>query len=438
MQEVIKQEKKISPNHKVTKSNDLIETAYKLSLQETRIIHTLISMIEPDDEQFQVYKFTVKEFANMIGIKGNIYQYIREIITGLQEKTIPIKQDKSTLVVNWLASAEYFPGEGYVELEISSKLKPFLLNMKKRFTSYQLKYILQLSSFYSIRIYELLKQYQFLRHKTRTIPLETLREWIGLERNTYKQYGHFKNRILLKAQEDINKVTDMKFEFQEIKSGRKVVAIEFRIIPKEHEEPTLLPAKDEVIEIKESSNAPAKEVPARKWDEEQAALLRKLLTYNMEESTAASLLDQYETERIKDALEYTEQRLETKEIDNVPGYLLSAVKKGWKPKRRAIIRKEMIPAFMKETTEDEKLSSYLKRFGSQESFEHYCLEVYELKKNLSMEKEDATKIAESEVRNTLRMDIQKRKELGLPMRLFDDFQNDLLRRLYQEAVLEQL
>ncbi|MFC3884142.1 replication initiation protein [Bacillus songklensis] len=436
MQEVIKQEKKISPDHKVTKSNDLIETAYKLSLQETRIIHTLISMVEPDDEHFQVYKFTVKEFANMVGIKGNIYQYIREIITGLQEKTIPIKQDKSTLVVNWLASAEYFPGEGYVELEISSKLKPFLLNMKKRFTSYQLKYILQLSSFYSIRIYELLKQYQFLRHKTRTIPLETLREWIGLEPNTYKQYGHFKNRILLKAQEDINEVTDMKFEFQEVKSGRKVVAIEFRIIPKDHEEPTLLPAKEKVIE--ENSVVPVEEVSVKKWGEEQAALLRKLLKYNMEESTAASLLEQYEIERIKNALEYTEQRLQTKEIDNVPGYLLSAVKKGWAPKRRGVIRKEMIPSFMKETTEDEKLSSYLKRFELQENFEHYCLEVYELKKNLSMEKEDAAKIAASEVRNTLRMDIQKRKELGLPMRLFDDFQNDLLRRLYQEAILEHL
>lgn len=436
MQDVVKQEKKISPNHKVTKSNDLIETAYKLSLQETRIIHTLISMVEPDDEHFQVYKFTVKEFANMVGIKGNIYQYIREIITGLQEKTIPIKQDKSTLVVNWLASAEYFPGEGYVELEISSKLKPFLLNMKKRFTSYQLKYILQLSSFYSIRIYELLKQYQFLRHKTRTIPLETLREWIGLEPNTYKQYGHFKNRILSKAQEDINEVTDMNFEFREVKSGRKVTAIEFRIIPKDNEELPLLEVNNEVKE--ENLVVLTDESQDKKWDKAQKDLLDQLLQHNMEKATAESLFMQYDNDRIQNALEYTRQRLETKEIDNVPGYLLSAVKKGWKPKKRGVIRKEMVPVFMKQQSDDEKRSLYLERFGSQADFEHHCLEVYELKKSLSMEKEDSEKIAAAEVRNTIRMDIMKRKELGLPIRLFDDFQHDLLRRFYQEVILEHL
>jgi plasmid replication initiation protein len=436
MHDVVKPEKKISPNHKVTKSNDLIETAYKLSLQETRIIHTLISMVEPDDEHFQVYKFTVKEFANMVGIKGNIYQYIREIITGLQEKTIPIKQDKSTLVVNWLASAEYFPGEGYVELEISSKLKPFLLNMKKRFTSYQLKYILQLSSFYSIRIYELLKQYQFLRHKTRTIPLETLREWIGLEPHTYQQYGHFKNRILSKAQEDINEVTDMNFEFREVKSGRKVIAIEFRIIPKDQEEPPLLETVEEgKKEIPETFTDKKK---VKEWDETQKNLLNQLLQHNMEEAAAASLLMQYDTERIQNALKYTMQRLETKEIDNIPGYLLSAVKKGWKPKKRGTIRKEMVPVFMKQQTSDEQRLSYLQRFGSQANFEHHCLEVYDLKKSLSMEKENSESIAAEEVKNTIRMDIKQRKELGLPIRLFDDFKHDLLRRFYQEVILEHL
>ncbi len=57
------------------------------------------------------------------------------------------------LKLQWLASAEYFEGSGYVELEFSQKLKPFLLQLKDRFTKYQLEYALKLKKSYSIRIY---------------------------------------------------------------------------------------------------------------------------------------------------------------------------------------------------------------------------------------------------------------------------------------------
>jgi hypothetical protein len=45
----------------------------------------------------------------------------------------------------------------------------------------------------------------------------------------YKLYGHFKSRIILKAQEDLKLHTDICFSFTEIKAGRKVIAILFEI-----------------------------------------------------------------------------------------------------------------------------------------------------------------------------------------------------------------
>ncbi|WP_051239999.1 replication initiation protein [Pontibacillus halophilus] len=218
--------------NKVTKSNELIESTYKLTLQEHRIISSLISLVQPSDQHFQLYRFKVKDFAEMIGVKGDMYTYIKKIVTDLQEKTVSIPTEKSTLVVNWLASAEYFDKEGEVELEISNKLKPYLLELKERFTTYHLQHILHLSSAHSVRIYELLKQYQYIRTKQREISLQTLREWLGfVDENAgkYKQYGHFKNKILKVAQKELSEHTDISFEFEEIKEGRKVVGIRFFI-----------------------------------------------------------------------------------------------------------------------------------------------------------------------------------------------------------------
>lgn len=45
----------------------------------------------------------------------------------------------------------------------------------------------------------------------------------------YPLYGHFKSRVILPAQKELKQKTDIYFNFQEIKQGRKVVAIEFEI-----------------------------------------------------------------------------------------------------------------------------------------------------------------------------------------------------------------
>ncbi|NGY80989.1 replication initiation protein [Bacillus megaterium] len=53
--------------------------------------------------------------------------------------------------------------------------------------------------------------------------------FLAIEPTKYKQYGHFKSKVLAVAQKEINNKTDIHFEFVEIKTGRKVTSIEFII-----------------------------------------------------------------------------------------------------------------------------------------------------------------------------------------------------------------
>jgi hypothetical protein len=101
---------RISANYIVTKSNALIETPINLDLQESRIIYTLISLIQPADEDFKTHFLKVKEMADLLDIQDkNFYKRIREVVTGLQRKTITIRENKgeSDLVVNWLSASRY-------------------------------------------------------------------------------------------------------------------------------------------------------------------------------------------------------------------------------------------------------------------------------------------------------------------------------------------
>jgi plasmid replication initiation protein len=118
-------------NYPVIKSNKLIEAKYKLNLNEIRLVYVVISKIKPQDEEFKRHSLKVQDLLKMFEITTNDYHLsIKKILEDLSHKSITI-EDKSEknrfLVANWFASAEYIGKEGIVEIELSTKLKPYLL-----------------------------------------------------------------------------------------------------------------------------------------------------------------------------------------------------------------------------------------------------------------------------------------------------------------------
>lgn len=95
----------------VTKSNNFIELPYKLSLIEQKIILFMVSLVQPGDEKFSLFRFSVSKLIEFLDINTNNYGpfgEIAKIIEGLKEKSIKIKKDHSLLTMSWLTSAEYF------------------------------------------------------------------------------------------------------------------------------------------------------------------------------------------------------------------------------------------------------------------------------------------------------------------------------------------
>ncbi|MCF2220976.1 replication initiation protein [Chryseobacterium sp. PS-8] len=78
-----------------------------------------------------------------------------------------------------------------------------------------------------MRFYELLKSYEGIGR--RVFEVQELKEILCVE-DKYAKYANFKKRILLKAQEDIGKHTDIRFTFEEIsETSRSVEKLIFNI-----------------------------------------------------------------------------------------------------------------------------------------------------------------------------------------------------------------
>lgn len=145
-------------------------------------------------------------------------------------RVLEIQEYGRLLQTGWVSSADYIDGEGCVELCFDPKLKPSLLQLKGKFTSCKLEMLLGFKSQYTMRIYMLLKQHE--RLKEREIELQHLRNTLGIGKDQYKLYAHFKACILEPVQKELKAKADLTFEFDEIKYGRRVGAIRFRIFTK--------------------------------------------------------------------------------------------------------------------------------------------------------------------------------------------------------------
>ncbi|EDP74803.1 replication initiation protein [Hydrogenivirga sp. 128-5-R1-1] len=228
-------------DNKVTKSNKLIEAKYRLTLNEVRLILAYISLISPVDNGFPVARIKVKDLKGILELNGeSMYEALSRTLEKLRSRVIKIQklEENGFIITGWIDRAEYNGRKGELEIVLSKDLEPYLLHLRKNFTTYQLRYVLRLRSVYAIRIYELLKQYE--KVGKRVFKIDELKELLGAE-DKYRLYGHFKNKVLLKAQRELEEKTDISFSFREIKQGKKVVAVELIIKKQGRKEPKKLP-----------------------------------------------------------------------------------------------------------------------------------------------------------------------------------------------------
>lgn len=235
-------------NKLVVKSNKLIEARYTLSLNEQKIVLYAVSKLDTTKDKFNILELETREFMQLLNTSQFRYTEIRELVSNLMSKQVRIETDKRDLVANWVSSIDYIKDTGLIELEFSEKLIPYLLQLKEQFTRYELKNILYLKNKHSIRVYELLKQYQTIGYRAFTI--EELKKILMLE-DKYEQFRDFNKSVLKPSMEEINEFTDLNIDIELIKQGRKVVSLKYIIKSKDQEKEIYIEYLNKNYKIKE-------------------------------------------------------------------------------------------------------------------------------------------------------------------------------------------
>ena len=219
----------------VKKADVVVKARYKLNPLSLKFITTLITGLKRSDDINEEYVFRVKDFQELTKLKRkDLYWAIKETLKELLEKPLYIPNDDGFIMCNWISGGHYVESRGEVRFMIYPKLRPFLLEAQKKFLKYKLENILPLKSSYSIRIYEILKDWLELNSRygnkaEKIISLAEFREIMEIPKSY--RFNNIKTQILNKAKAEFETHTDIIFEYEEIKSGRKVTHLKFIIKP---------------------------------------------------------------------------------------------------------------------------------------------------------------------------------------------------------------
>lgn len=211
----------------VSQANKLIEARYKLNLNEHKIIRYVISKLDSiNQKDFTFLEFDLKEFTELLGTTEKRYDEIRKVVRSLRRRELIINTDEKEIIMGWISSIEFEKKTGKIILRFDDNLKPYLLELSKVYKSYKLKNIINLKNKYAIRVYELLKQYENMKSKERIMKIDELKKMVGCE-DKYKDFRNFEQKVLKPSRSELLKHSDLCFEYEKIKDGRKIVAIKF-------------------------------------------------------------------------------------------------------------------------------------------------------------------------------------------------------------------
>jgi plasmid replication initiation protein len=216
--------------YKVVKSNELIQKSrFNLSVQEQKIILYMLSKIKPEDMELREQTFEIAEFCKVCGMdldSGGNYKYIKDSIKSLSDKSVWVFiNDRDEVLLRWINSAKISKKSGLVSVRISDDIKPYLLQLKDKFTQYELLYTLAMKSQYSIRIYELLKSYEYRRGQA--FDIDDLKRRLGAE--NYGRFADFKRKVLDISMREINELSDLSVTYSLEKAGRRFSKVSFNV-----------------------------------------------------------------------------------------------------------------------------------------------------------------------------------------------------------------
>ena len=315
---------RISKNNLVAQANSLIEARYSITKNEQILLFAMISLINPNDKEFLTFTIESGHLAEILEIdKKSALRELELVIARLMSRVIKINTPTGWKMYQWVKNAEL---EGnIVSLKFHDDLKPYLLALKAsgNFTQTRLGIAVSFKSLYTIRIYQLLREYESKRMTYFEFSLEEFRNMLlGDKSKKYPLFKDLKKYSINVAKKELETkdpdtgffTSDLSFNLETRRTGRKISHLKF-IIKKQR----VKPIKPITI-VPQAPENPHKDTPE----------FNGMLDIGVSEKHALAFLAQHSPAYIAEKLRVLAERQQVEDIISPSGFFIKALQQDYK------------------------------------------------------------------------------------------------------------
>lgn len=230
---------------KILRKHVAIIHAYSMmSVLQRKIVNVLFaealhnqSPVKTQDSVFVECHMSFATLAKSIGFLSHNTQYLKESVDGLASLKMEwnLLKDKIPTNISFLnlrilqgSPTFYKDGQFYFSFH---KVLLDLLGNPSVYGTIDLDLQAQFESKYSHSLYENSTRFLNLQ-KQKIISLETVRKLLGVEENAYESMAEFSRRVMKPAREEVNDRSNFVIDWEEVKSGRKILGFSVGVQPK--------------------------------------------------------------------------------------------------------------------------------------------------------------------------------------------------------------
>ncbi len=226
-------------NPRLLQPYEVSRAAYKCGTIERKLLYYAALVVQKKPytpgAEFSGYvaEFSLYEFCKkMLGCNGGNYQPVKKAIKAITENTIVLAEDDDELkVLSWLQEGYYSQKLNKVILVFTDKIGRMFVECRERFSLINPAVIGSLSSFYSMRYYEIALSYSGFGESwwfTRTV--DELRQLFQVDSYS-NRLNNFVRKVITEPIAELNAVnTDFRIDVIKIPDdtdARKLSAIKF-------------------------------------------------------------------------------------------------------------------------------------------------------------------------------------------------------------------
>ena len=246
--------------------NRIVDANVKLSLTSLRVFVLGVTRLLPRDDN-RTASFPVADYTALIGASSHsVHDDLRAAAQELLQAEVEIPADdyrqkprdkRSWETVRLITDARLEPHTGEFKLTFTDAIIRYITNQRRNSCRFDLRQAMALTSRHAFRCFTLVKSWRGKKdakgvYQPFFVGLEELRTRLGIAKDEYKKYSHFRARVLDDSVAQLQTHTDLCFSYRPRKKSRKIV--QFAITLKSNA-PSLTTAGMEALDCLVQPNA---------------------------------------------------------------------------------------------------------------------------------------------------------------------------------------